>query len=100
MLCHLSSLFGLGIIFPLVIYFAMRGESRYVAANAGAALNFHLSILIYVLVCIPLCLIYIGMPILIIIALGSFILSIIAAVKVAGGQSYQYPLTIRLFRQS
>jgi uncharacterized Tic20 family protein len=98
MLSHLSALFGVGIILPLVVYLAMRNESEYVAANAREALNFHISIFIYVLCCIPLMFILIGVPVAILIGLGSLVFAIIAAVKAADGECYHYPLTVRFVR--
>lgn len=96
MLSHLSALLGVGILLPLVVYLAMRKESEYVAANAREALNFHLSILIYSLCCLPLVLIVIGIPLLLVIAVGSLVLAVIATVKASNGESYRYPLTLRL----
>src|SRR5947209_18631964 len=81
MLSHLSAFFGVGIILPLVVYLAMRKESEYVACNAREALNFHISLFIYAICCIPLIFILIGIPLLIAIALGSLVLAIVAAVK-------------------
>jgi uncharacterized Tic20 family protein len=95
-LSHLSSFFGMPLLFPLVVYLAMRGESDYVAANAREALNFHLSLLIYSLCCIPLIFVVIGIPLLILMGLVSLIFAIVAAVKAADGGCYRYPLTIRL----
>src|SRR5215216_1422833 len=95
-LSHLSALIGLGFILPLAVYLAMRGESEYVARNAKEALNFHISVLIYCICCIPLVFILIGVPILIMIGVGSLILAIIAAVKASNGEVYRYPLTMRL----
>ncbi|HVV73498.1 MAG TPA: DUF4870 domain-containing protein, partial [Verrucomicrobiae bacterium] len=95
MLSHLSALLGVGFILPLVVYLAMRKESEFVACNAREALNFHISIFLYVLCCIPLMLVLIGIPIAILIGLGSLVLAIIATVKASDGQCYHYPLTIR-----
>lgn len=96
MLSHLSALLGVGIVLPLVVYLAMRKESEYVANNAREALNFHLSVLIYALCCIPLVFILIGIPLLMILGLGSLIFAIIATIKASDGQCYRYPLTLRL----
>ena len=96
MLCHLSALLGVGFVLPLVVYLAMRKESEYVAANAREALNFHISVPIYSLCCIPLVFILIGIPLLIVLGLGSLILAIIATIKASDGQCYRYPLTLRL----
>jgi len=98
MLCHLSGLIGVGFVLPLVVYFAMRRESEYVASNARAALNFHLSVLIYCICCIPLIFVLVGVPLLVIIGLTSFVLSIIAAVKASDGACYHYPLSLPLIR--
>lgn len=94
-LCHLSWFIGLPFLLPLVVYLAMRRDSDYVAGNAREALNFHLSLLLYGLCCIPLVFILVGVPLLLAIGLGSVILSIIAAVKCSDGICYRYPLTIR-----
>src|SRR5947199_5323825 len=96
MLSHLSAFFGVGIILPLVVYLAMRKESEYVASNAREALNFHISIYIYALCCIPLVLIIIGVPLLFALGIVSLVFAIIAAVKASDGQCYRYPLTLRL----
>jgi uncharacterized Tic20 family protein len=98
MLSHLSLLLGVGILLPLVVYLAMRQESEYAASNAREALNFHISIYIYALCCIPLAFILIGIPLLILIGFGSLVLAIIAAIKVSNGECYRYPLTIRLVK--
>lgn len=98
MLSHLSALFGVGIILPLVVYLAMRKESEYAAANAREALNFHISVFIYCICCIPLVFIIIGIPLLVLIGLGSLILAIVAAVKASNGFCYRYPLTLRLVK--
>ncbi len=95
-LCHLSAIVGVGLILPLIVYLAMKGESEFVAANAKEALNFHLSVLIYCLCCIPLMVVLIGIPLLILIGLGSLVLAIIAAIKASDGGCYRYPLTLRL----
>src|ERR1051326_97240 len=98
MLSHLSALFGVGFILPLVVYLAMRKESEYVACNAREALNFHISLLIYGLCCIPLIFIVVGIPLLIMLGLGSLVFAIIGAVKASDGQCYRYPLTLRLVK--
>jgi uncharacterized Tic20 family protein len=95
MLSHLSALMGVGFVLPLVVYLAMRRESEYVAVNAREALNFHISVLIYSLCCIPLVFVLIGIPLLIVLGLGSLVLAIIATIKASNGQCYRYPLTLR-----
>jgi hypothetical protein len=96
LLSHLSTFIGLPFLLPLVVYLAMKGDSEYVATNAREALNFHLSLLIYCVCCIPLVFIVVGIPLLILLALASCILAIVAAIKASDGGCYRYPLTIRL----
>jgi uncharacterized Tic20 family protein len=96
MLSHLSALLGVGLVLPLVVYLAMRHESEYVTENAREALNFHISVLIYLLCCIPLSFIIIGIPLMILLGLGSLVLAIVAAVKASQGYVFRYPVTLRL----
>jgi uncharacterized Tic20 family protein len=98
MLSHLSSFIGLPILLPLVVYLAMSKESEYVAANAREALNFHLTLLIYTLFCVPLVFIVIGIPLLALLGVVSLILSIIAAVRASDGGCYRYPATFRMIK--
>jgi uncharacterized Tic20 family protein len=95
-LCHLSALFGVGFLLPLVVYLVMRHESEYVGSNAREALNFHISVLIYAICCIPLVFVLVGIPMLLAIGVASIVLAIIAAVKASDGGCYRYPLTLRL----
>jgi uncharacterized Tic20 family protein len=97
-LSHLSALIGVGFLLPLVVYLAMKNDSEYVRENAKEALNFHLSLLIYAIACIPLIFVVIGIPLLIVLGLASLILGIVAAVKASDGGCYRYPLTLRLVK--
>jgi uncharacterized protein len=100
-LCHLSYFFGLALLaflFPMVVYLVMRTDSPFVTHHAREALNFHLSLLVYAVLCIPLCFVIVGIPLLIAIGIGGIVCSIVAAVKASEGVYYQYPLAIRFFR--
>ena len=96
LLSHLSTFIGLPFLLPFVVYLSMRGDSAYVAENAREALNFHLSLVIYALCCVPLAFILIGIPLLIVMGLASLVLAIVAAIKASDGGCYRYPLTLRL----
>jgi uncharacterized protein len=98
MLCHLSGILGVGLVLPLVVYLAMRHDSAYVACNARTALNFHLSVLLYGACCLPLVFVFIGVPLLVLLALAALVLAIIATVKAADGGCYDYPLSIPFVR--
>jgi len=95
-LCHLSLILGVGFILPFIVYLVKRNESELVTAHAKEVLNFHISLVIYGLCCIPLVFIFIGIPILLGLGLMAFICAIVAAIRASEGGFYRYPLTIRL----
>jgi hypothetical protein len=95
-LCHLSFFVGLPFLLPLVVYLAMKNDSAYVRENAREALNFHISVLIYSICCVPLVFLVIGIPLLVIVGIASLVLAVVAAVKASDGLCYRYPLTLRL----
>lgn len=93
--CHLSALLGVGFVFPLVVYLVMKDESPFVRAHAAEALNFHLSLLIYSLCCVPLVFVFVGVPLLFALGIAALVFSIVAAMKTSDGVVYRYPLSIR-----
>ncbi|HEX4141499.1 MAG TPA: DUF4870 domain-containing protein [Candidatus Methylacidiphilales bacterium] len=95
--CHLSVFVGMYFIVPLIIFFVKRDESQFVADHAKEVLNFHLSLLIYFICCIPLVFVIIGIPIMIVLGVVALICTIIGAVRAADSAYYRYPLTIRFF---
>jgi uncharacterized Tic20 family protein len=97
-LSHLSALLGVGILLPLIIYLVKKDESPLVGYHSKEALNFHISVYLYVLCCVPLAFVFVGIPMIAIIVISTFIFSIIAAVRSVDGDQYRYPLTIRLVK--
>ena len=95
-LSHLSAILGVGFVLPFIVWLVKKNDPDSVAAHAKEALNFHISLLIYVLCCVPLVIIYIGIPLLVAIGLFGFVCAIIAAIKASDGILYRYPLTIRM----
>ena len=95
-LSHLSILFGVGLLLPLVVYLVRKDSSPDVRHHAAEALNFHLTVVLYTFIGALLVLVLIGIPMLAALALAVLILSIVAAVQGAEGVRYRYPLTIRL----
>jgi uncharacterized Tic20 family protein len=103
MLAHLSSFAGYVIPFgnifgPLIIWLMKRDLMEFVNDQGKEALNFQISMTIYIVISIPLCFILIGIPILIGLALFDVIIKIIAAVKANEGVRYRYPLCIRFIK--
>ncbi len=90
---HLSLLFGIGLLVPLIIYLVKKDESEAVAYHSKEALNFHISVTIYSLICAVTC---IGIPLIPVVGIAALVFSIIAAVKASDPVRYRYPLTLRL----
>ena len=92
---HIGVLLGLGfIILPLVVMLAASDE--FVRANAREALNFHITMFIYFILAVILCLIFIGFILIFALVIFLFVASIIATVQASQGHRYRYPLTIRM----
>jgi uncharacterized Tic20 family protein len=99
MLCHLSAFAGFffpfgGIIGPLICWLSKRDDSVWIAVNGRAALNFNLSILLYMILALPLIIIIIGIPIVMVLGTLKVICIIIGSVKAARGEIFRYPLSI------
>ncbi|MBI5010911.1 MAG: DUF4870 domain-containing protein [Bacteroidia bacterium] len=99
MLCHLSAFAGFffpfgGIIGPLICWLTRKDESEWVNLNGKNALNFQLSILLYIVLAIPLVFIVIGIPIIAILSVLKVICIIVASVKAPKGELFKYPLSI------
>lgn len=103
LITHLSALAGnivpFGqIIGPLVCWQSKKEEYPEVVAHGKAALNFQLSMLLYIILCIPLIFVVIGIPLLIAVAIYQLVGTIIGGVKASQGELYRYPLSIRFIR--
>ena len=102
MFCHLSALVGyIGVPFgsilgPLILWLVKRQEMPLVDEQGKEALNFNITVAIAALICIPLVFVVIGIFLLIALVVAHIVLTIMAAIKVNGGQSYRYPFTLRL----
>ena len=103
-LCHLSGLLlyvGIpfaNIIGPLVIWLIKKDEIPQLNAHGKAAINFQISLVIYFIACIPLCIIVIGFFGIIALGILNIIFIIIATIKAADGQVYDYPLSIKFLK--
>ena len=99
MLSHLSALLGLFIslnfLGPLIIYLVYRERSAYVRRQSAEALNFNLSITIYLIVSGILILLLIGIILLPVVLVFWLVEVIIASVAANRGDEHRYPLTLR-----
>lgn len=92
---QLIPIIGLGFIAPLVIWLIKRDEDTFVEYWAREALNFQLTLLIWIIIGIVTLIIIVGIFILIAVGIAALVLAIIAGVKAASGEFWRYPLTIR-----
>ena len=115
MFAHLSALVGglltsgwagsIGFFLgPLIIYLTKKDTMPFVADQAKEALNFGITVS---LACFVLLLftfmsfgvgIFLTLPLLMIIGIGSLIFVILAAIKANEGVAYRYPVAIRLVK--
>lgn len=79
---------------PLVVWL-IRKDDPFAADQAKEALNFNLSILIYLILSGLAILLLVGLILLPIVLIGWFVLTIVAAVNASNSVAYRYPLTIR-----
>ena len=95
MLPHLLSIFT-GFIGPLIIYLVNQDKknNKYVFDNAKHALNFQISLIIYMVISFILVFVIIGIPMLIALSIFALVFEIIATVRSYNGEIYTYPLEI------
>ncbi len=103
MFAHLSALVGFLIPFgsilgPLIIWQIKKAEMPFVDENGKEALNFQITVVIAVLACLLLSVILIGFLLLPIVGIAALVLTIMAGIKANNGETYRYPLTLRLVK--
>ncbi len=112
MLCHLSALalfvlpsFG-NIFGPLIIWLIKKDQSAWLDRQGKEALNFQISIVIYVFAAFflmfLLAITVIGIPLAVLIGLGLaafwLIMVIMASIEANNGKDFRYPLSIRFIK--
>lgn len=80
------------IVGPAVVYIVT--EEEYVKENAANAFNWQLSFFIYMLISMVLTVILIGFLFALVLALLDIVFCVIAAIKAADGETWEYPITI------
>ncbi len=94
-LSHVLALFT-GFIGPLVIFLV--AEDKFSKDHAREALNWQISLIIYMIISFILMIILIGILLVIGLGIMNLIVCIVAAVKAGNGEDYRYPLTIRFLK--
>lgn len=101
MFAHLSALSGYlipfgNIVGPLIIWSIKRETDPFIDDQGKEALNFQISMTIYTLILGILSIVIIGLILLPVLFVFHLVFIIIASVKSNQGETYRYPLTIRL----
>ena len=106
---HLSALAGVllgglpAFLGPLLVWL-LRRDDRFAAEHARRALNFNLSIIVYVIAAIVLSVVTLGLGLLIVVPVGALafvgycVVTVLATLAANRGEAYRYPLTIPFVR--
>jgi len=99
MLCHLSALAGFifplgNIIGPLIIWSLKKQEYPWVDKHGKEALNFQISMTIYLFVSALMIFIVIGIFFLVALGIINIIFIILGSIKANNGEEFSYPLSI------
>lgn len=97
LITHLSGII-LGFIVPLIIWLINKDkvEKAFLIGQAKEALNFQITVLIAWIVAIVLSFLLIGFLLYPVILIGNIVFCILAGIKANNGESYRYPVSIRL----
>lgn len=103
MFLHLSQLAGFliplaGLVVPIVIWQIKKSELPGIDAHGKIVVNWIISEIIYLLVCLLLILVLIGAPLLIAVGALGILFPIIGAIKANNGQVWRYPFSINVLR--
>ena len=85
-------------IVPIVIWQLKKHESDFVVEQAKESLNFQITLVVYALLSIVLCFIFIGFFLIFALVIFGLIMVIIGGVKANDGDDFRYPMTLRLFK--
>lgn len=103
MLCHLSALsggfipFG-NIIGPLIFWLIRKDQYPEVDRQGKDALNFQISMTLWMIVSAILILLVIGIFVLIALGVLNLVMIIVASVKSNNGERFKYPLSIEFIK--
>lgn len=104
MICHLAGLAGIilpgagNIVAPLIIWQIKKDDNPFIDEQGKEAVNFQISMSIYFIASLFLCVICVGAFLLVATIIVFFVFLLIAAVKANNGYHYRYPLTIRFVK--
>ncbi|MGI9667431.1 MAG: DUF4870 domain-containing protein [Acidimicrobiia bacterium] len=83
------------VIGPLVVWLIRKDQNDFSTEQAKEALNFNISMMLWLFLSAFAILILIGIVLLPVLLVTWFVVVIIAAIRASDGEAYRYPLTIR-----
>ena len=84
-----------GLIVPLILWATQKDRVDGMDEHGKAIINFQLSIIVYCILSVPLILLFgLGILLLILIGILSFVMPIINAIKTSNGELPSYPLSL------
>lgn len=103
MACHLSALCGYifpfgNIIAPLALWLFKGRQIPQVDQHGKEALNFQISMTLYMFASMLLMLVGIGAVLLVALSIFTLVMILVATLKARKGELYRYPLALRLIR--
>lgn len=103
LLAHIGTLAGsvipLGnVILPLVLWLTQKEKSDFVAYHSKESLNFQITMTIAYLIGGILIFVLVGVFVLIALAIFALVVTIMATIKASNGESYEYPINLRLVK--
>jgi hypothetical protein len=103
MFTHLSALAGFvipfgNIIGPLVLWQIKKDQSAYIDYHGKEAVNFQISMTIYLAISFILVFVLVGILLLAVLGILTIVFLVIAAIKANEGDYYVYPITMRFIK--
>jgi len=101
MLCHLVTFAGCvvpfgNILAPLGVWWAKRDTHPLVRDQGLEAVNFQISMTLYLIGAGLLSIVLIGLPVLFGLIIFDFVITVVAMLRALEGSAYRYPLNLRL----
>lgn len=97
MFAHLGFVIG-GFLVPLIIWLTQREKHSFIDYHGKEALNWQLTMLIFMIGGAILTIIFIGILVIIAAAICNLIFGIMAMIAASKGEYYKYPLNIRMIK--
>ena len=102
MFIHLAQFSGFvvplaGLIVPIILWQIKKDESNIIDRHGKVVTNWIITEVIFGIVFAILCIVFIGIPLLLVLGVVSIVFPIIGAVKANNGEVWVYPCSIKFF---